>query len=690
MAVVSTNVTSGVAVITLDSPPVNMGNSTLRRELLAAVQQISTMTDVHAVVLASGRTDFYSGSDIKEFDRAIEEPQLPAVISAMEALSIPVVAALTGLVLGGGLEVALGCDARIADPTTRLGLPEVTLGILPGAGGTVKLPRLIGVAAAIDIISSARRITAEEGHSLGLVDGVVPAEELLSSAIAYASAMTGKRHAGDAVPPVDTAEDIQAAIDKGLSRGKARPNVVRAIELVQEGVTRDAATALKIERTAFEGLRSSDEATNLRYLFFAGRTAAKGLKTAAPAATLTDIGIAGAGTMGSSIARVCRSAGYQVTLFDSNPEVLARAATALAPDTSSHGNAGAKPFKGSITTTLDAHDLASSDLIIDAVFEDMQVKKDLLALLETIVPSTVVLASNTSYLDLNDIAGSLKHPERLAGLHFFNPADKNPLVEVIRTDSTNDETASTLAALVGKLGKTGIASRVGEGFIGNRIYTDYRAQAEFLVEEGASPQDVDDAMVALGLPIGVFAVSDMSGLDIAWARRKRLSATRNPLERYVTVADTLCEQGHLGKKTGEGWYAYPDGATRGIPSANTAAIIDEARAAKNITPRTFTPAEIQQRIVCSMLLGAAEVLANGVAQRASDIDIVMTAGFAFPKWLGGPLRYAAAQSPVWLMAGLGAAYDSCPETFALALPATKCVMPEAVAALLAEVSAPLA
>jgi 3-hydroxyacyl-CoA dehydrogenase len=197
-------------------------------------------------------------------------------------------------------------------------------------------------------------------------------------------------------------------------------------------------------------------------------------------------------------------------------------------------------------------------------------------------------------------------------------------------------------------------------------------------------------MVALGLPIGVFAVSDMSGLDIAWARRKRLSATRNPLERYVTIADTLCEQGHLGKKTGEGWYAYPEGATRGIPSTNTATIIDEARAAKHITPRTFTAAEIQQRIICSMLIGAAEVLANGVAQRASDVDIVMTAGFAFPKWLGGPLRYAAAQSPVWLLAGLGAAYDSCPQTFALALPATTCVIPEAVAALLAEVSAPLA
>jgi len=667
-----------------------MGNSTLRRELLAAIQAISVMTDVHAVVLASGRTDFYSGSDIKEFDRAIEEPQLPTVIAAMEALSLPVVAALTGLVLGGGLEVALGCDARIADPTTRLGLPEVTLGILPGAGGTVKLPRLVGVAAAIDIISSARRITAEEGHSLGLVDKVVPAEELLTSAIAFASAMAGKRHAGDVTPPVDSADSIQSAIDKGMNRGKARPNVVRAIELVQTGVLLDAATALKIERTAFEELRSSDEATNLRYMFFAARAAAKGLKTAAPAAPLTRIGIAGAGTMGSSIARVCRSAGYLVTLFDSNPDVLARAAAALAPDASIEGNAGAKPVKGSITTTLDAHDLASTDLIIDAVFEDMQVKKDLLGLLETIVPSTVVLASNTSYLDLNEIAGGLTHPERLAGLHFFNPADKNPLVEVIRTDTTNDETASTLATLVAKLGKTGIASRVGEGFIGNRIYTDYRAQAEFLVEEGASPQDVDAAMVALGLPIGVFAVSDMSGLDIAWARRKRLSAARNPLERYVTIADTLCEQGHLGKKTGEGWYAYPEGATRGIPSANTATIIDEARAAKHITPRTFTAAEIQQRILCSMLIGAAEVLANGVAQRASDIDIVMTAGFAFPKWLGGPLRYAAAQSPVWLLAGLGAAYDSCPQTFALALPATTCVMPEAVAALLAEVSAPLA
>ncbi|WP_166784303.1 3-hydroxyacyl-CoA dehydrogenase NAD-binding domain-containing protein [Cryobacterium gelidum] len=683
MAVVTTLVRSGVAIITLDSPPVNIGNSTLRRELLAAVEIVATMPEVRAVVLASGLPDFYAGSDIKEFDHPVEAPRLPAVIAALEALPCPVVAALTGFVLGGGLEVTLGCDARIADSTAMMGLPEVTLGILPGAGGTVRLPRLVGVAAAIDLISSGRHITAEEALRLGLVDSVVPPDTLLDSAISAARALASKRRTLDLIPPVDPPARIERAIEKAAGRGRARPNVTRAVGLIVGSVTCDPADALVLERQAFDELRSSTEAINLRYLFFATKAAAKGLRTAATGARLSHIGIAGAGTMGSSIAQVCRTAGFAVTLFDSNPAVLERATISLAQ---------ARPEQatdGAMTMTLNAQDLATVDVIIDAVFEDMQVKKDLLGLLESVVSSTVVLASNTSYLNLDEISQGLRRPERLAGFHFFNPADKNPLVEVIRTRFTDDATASTLAALVRTLGKTGVPARVGEGFIGNRIYTDYRAQAEFLVEEGAAPHDVDAAMVALGLPIGVFAVSDMSGLDIAWARRKRLSGSRNPLERYVTIADTLCEQGHLGTKTGEGWYAYPDGAKRGIPSENTAKIIAESRAAQSITPRLFTSAEIQQRIICSMLVGAAEVLASGVAQRASDIDVVMTAGFAFPKALGGPIRFAAAQSPTWLMEGLTASHQSCPLTFALARPATTGVMPAEVVALLTAVGSPL-
>ncbi|TFD22525.1 3-hydroxyacyl-CoA dehydrogenase NAD-binding domain-containing protein [Cryobacterium sp. TMS1-13-1] len=683
MTVVSMLVRSSVAIITLDSPPMNMGNSLLRRHLLAALELVATMSDVRAVVLASGRAHFYTGSDIKEFENAIEAPQLPTVIAALEALPCPVVAALTGFVLGGGLEVALGCDARISDSTAVLGLPEVTLGILPGAGGTVRLPRLVGVAAAIDLISSGRHITAREALGMGLVDSIVPAEALLDSAISAARTMASKRRTLDLIPPVDPPDLIERAVERASGRGRARPNITRAVELTIGSLTRDSAEALALERQAFNELRSGTEAINLRYLFFATRAAAKGLRTTATAAQLSHIGIAGAGTMGSSIAQVCRTAGFAVTLFDSNPEVLDRAMTSLAQDHSDVTN------NGTITMTLNAQDLATADLIIDAVFEDMQVKKDLLGLLETVVSSTVVLASNTSYLNLDEISQSLRYPERLAGFHFFNPAEKNPLVEVIRTRFTNDATASTLADLIRKLGKTGVPARVGEGFIGNRIYTDYRAQAEFLVEEGATPQDVDAAMVDLGLPIGVFAVSDMSGLDIAWARRKRLSSSRNPLERYVTIADSLCEQGHLGTKTGEGWYVYPDGAKRGIPSENTAKVIAESRAAQCITPRLFTSAEIQQRIISSMLVGAAEVLASGVAQRASDIDVVMTAGFAFPKALGGPIRFAAAQSPTWLMEGLAASYHSCPLIFALARPATTGVMPPEVVALLAAVGSPL-
>ena len=614
MSVVSTRQDGDVAIVTIDSPPVNMGNVLLRRELLEAFLAIAGTPGLVGVVLASGRAHFYSGSDIKEFDGPIRLPSLPEVIALIDGLNIPVVAALNGLVLGGGLEVALGCDARVADKSARLGLPETTLGMLPGAGGTVRLPRAVGVIKAIEMISSGRPITADEAMQCGLVDAVVPVDELLSAAIALARS-TPKRRLRLLATEVPEAADLAVVVAKATRNGKARPNVIRSVELVISGVGLDSMVALAEERSAFDELRVGQEARNLRYQFFAKRAAAKALSVKADTKPISTVGIAGAGTMGAGIAQACLAAGFAVVLFDLNAEALGRAAESL------RDKAETASRWGELTTTSSMSDLAQADLIIDAVFEDMKVKKDLLSALEGVVEDDVVLASNTSYLDLDDIGGVLRHPERFAGLHFFNPAARNPLVEVVRTATSNDVTIATIAGLVRTLKKSAILARVGEGFVANRIYADYRAQAEFLIEDGASPQSVDAAMVDLGLAIGPFAVGDMSGLDIAWARRKRLAATRDPNQRYVSIADTLCESGRLGKKTGAGWYAYPEGASRGIPDAVVDGLIAEARADKGIVAREIHMREIQQRVICSMLVAAAAVVSSGVAQQASDIDV---------------------------------------------------------------------
>jgi 3-hydroxyacyl-CoA dehydrogenase len=678
LSVVSTRIDDRVAVVTIDSPPVNMGNNRLRTDLLAAFTALRDGDGVDGVVLASGRSHFYSGSDIKEFDGAVQTPSLPEVIAVIDGLELPVVAALNGLTLGGGLEVALGCDARIAEPRARMGLPETTLGMLPGAGGTVRLPRLVGVPKSIDMIASGKPITAQDALEVGLIDAIVPADELLTAAIALARTAPKRRaRLLDAPATDDTA--LAEAITKGSRKGRARPNVLAAIDLVQSGVGKDSAEALAEERAAFDDFRVGQEARNLRYLFFGKRAAAKGLATGAEPRTVSTVGIAGAGTMGSLIAAVSLSAGLSVVLFDVNPEMLERANTTLAERAAS-----ARKW-GTLTTTSDIGDLAAADLVIDAVFEDLTVKSDLMKQLETVVADDVVLASNTSYLNLDEIAAVLEHPSRLAGLHFFNPADRNPLVEVVRTATSDDVTLATLASLVRTFGKTGIAAKVGEGFVGNRVYADYRQQAEFLVEDGASPAEVDAAMVAFGLAIGPFAVGDMSGLDIAWARRKRLAATRDPEQRYVTIPDTLCESGRLGKKTDAGWYDYPDGASRGVPSPTVDGIIAEARAAKHITPRTVSQEEIQQRILCSMLLAAAEVVESGVARQASDVDVALTEGFAFPAFTGGPVRYAANQPEEWVLEGLRKVYESDRVGFRAALPASEGELPASVAAILAAV-----
>lgn len=664
MTIVTTAFRGSTAVLTVDNPPVNTGNTAQRTALAEALADLAGR-DLDGVVIASGGRHFYAGSDLREFDsEVLAEPQLPDIIALIEALSVPVVAAITGLALGGGFELALACDARVADPTAGFGFPEVNYGMLPGAGGTVRVPRLVGVPRAIDLVTSARQVTAEEALALGLVEAVVPADELVAHAVDLARRLSGKSLLRDRqVPPADDAE-VDAAV---AALGKrARPNVRQAAETVIRSAMLDAATALSEERALFHELRLSEESRSLRYLFFAKQNAAKALRTGGRATAIASAGVVGAGTMGAALAGALVQKGLAVTVVDSNAEVLRRLPDGVAT-----------------AATLDA--LAEADLVIEAVFEDMAVKKSLLRELEPLLRPDAVIVTNTSYLDPDEMGEALSSPQRFAGLHFFNPPDRNPLVEVIRTGSTDDDTAATLGRFVGLLGKVGIPAGIGDGFVGNRVYADYRMQAEFCVEEGASPQEVDAACVDLGFAIGPFAVGDMSGLDIAWARRKRLAAGRDPEQRYVDIADRLCEAGRLGRKTGAGWYRYPEGAKRGEPDPQVEGVIAQARADKGLEPRVVPTREIQERILGAMVAAAAVVVRDGVAQRASDVDVAMTEGFAFPKWLGGPVRALARQPREEVVRMLAMVHRSDPVTYALLEPATRGELPGAVAAVLDDV-----
>lgn len=664
MAKVNITFDDAVAVLTIDHPPVNAGTAAQRAALSDALTSVAAEPGLRGVVIRGAGRHFYAGSDLKEFDGPLVRPRLPDIIRQIEQLPVPVVAAISGLALGGGLELALACDVRIADPTARVGFPEVQFGILPGAGGTVRTPRLVGVAAAIDLVTSARQVPADEALELGLVDSVVPAERLVDEAVRLVRGRTGRTLARETpVPPADETR-IEAAL-ADLPR-RARPNVRKAAEMVRRAAELDVDTALAEERALFDELRQTEESQNLRYLFFARKSASKGLRAQGTARDIRTVGVVGAGTMGAALARLFAVRGLRVWVVDTNAAALER----LEPP---------------VTTSQSLTALGGADLVVDAVFEDMVVKQKLLAGLEPIVRADTVLASNTSYLDLDEMSSVLRAPARFAGLHFFNPPDRNPLVEVIRASATDDDTAATLGALVARLGKSGIPAGLGDGFVANRVYADYRTQAEFLVEDGASPEQVDAAMVAFGMAIGPFAVADMSGLDIAWARRKRLAPTRDPRQRYVAIADRLCEEGRFGRKTGAGWFRYPDGARRGEPDPHVERVIDDSRRDKGIVARPVPDEEIQQRVLGSMVAAAARIVVDGVARRATDVDVAMTEGFAFPKALGGPLRAFARKGRAEMVETLAAVHRSCPVTFAILEPAARGEVPPEVADVLEQV-----
>lgn len=647
--VVRLEVQDGFGVITIDNPPVNAGSTAVRAGLLARLAEAEQQKVTGIVIMGAG-SSFIAGSDITEFGAPLAAPELPQVIAAIENSAVPVCAAIHGACLGGGFELALGCDLRIAAPGSVLGLPEVTLGMVPGAGGTQRLPRLTGVAEAITLVCSGRRVKADEALKLGMIDVLAksPAsEDLIAAAKTAILAASGKRRLRETPVPLSDPAEVKAAEANALKRGKGRPNVAEAIRLVKSAASQPVEEALVAERASFQDFRLQEEAFALRHLFFAERAAARISGLNAAPARIERVGIVGGGTMGQGICRAFLAAGLTVVLAERNAAARDAAAAAIAGAFDALvakgrlASAAADRRKALLTATDSLADLAECDLVIEAVFEDMTVKKDLFTTLDGILKPGAILATNTSYLDIDEMAAATHRAEDVVGLHFFSPADIMSLLEVVRTGHSSSRTLATALALAKVLGKQPVVARVAEGFIGNRIYAAYRRHAEYLIEDGASPEDVDAAAVDFGFAMGPFAVGDMSGLDIAWNMRKRQAAVRDQRSRYVDIPDRLCEAGRFGRKTGAGYYDYEGGKMQ--PSATAAAIIAEARAAKGIAPRAFTAQDIQDRLLGAILNEAALVLAEGVAQRPGDIDVALVHGYGFPRWRGGPLWWASGE-----------------------------------------------
>jgi len=635
-----------VGFIVIDNPPINAGGLAVRRGLIEAVTELTHDPDLAAGVLVGAGSTFIAGSDLREFSAPLADPQVPAVIAAIEACPKPIVAAIHGAALGGGYEIALACDARVAVEEAVVGLPEGTFGIIPGAGGTVRLPRLTNAAAALEIITSCRRVKAPEASILGLIDAVVI--DLRAEAAALALTLPGKRRLRDIPPATVDMGLFEHAAGAALRKWRGRPHVIEAIAALRRTLTEPVDTALAKERAVFQRLRMSDESAALRHLFFAEREAGRvtGLEGVSPL-PITKVGIVGAGTMGCGIAAAFLLAGMQVTVADLKPEVLA-AATERIIEFTSRSQSTARTAYLRTATALDQ--LADCDLIIEAVFEDMAVKQELLRRLDGVVRPTALLASNTSYLDLDAIADATVRPERVIGLHFFAPAHIMKLLEIVRGRQTAPAVVATALALGRRLGKVAVVAGVCEGFIGNRIYNAYRTQCEAMLLEGALPQEVDAALEDFGFAMGPFAVSDLSGLDIAWANRQRKQAATGGLTKDMPVLEWLVADGRLGRKTGAGWYRYEVGKRQ--PDDAVDALVERARRERGVLPHGLTKDDIQLRALAAIVNEALLVLADGIAARASDIDLVLINGYGFPRHLGGPLYWASRQAPEPLNAAL--------------------------------------
>jgi len=653
MAAARVEIHHGIAVIPLDNPPVNGLSHTLRDTTMTALRQAQADPAVAAIVLIGAAQDFSAGADIREFGTAAagQAPRLPALITATEDSPKPVIAAIAGSCLGGGLELALGAHLRVALADARLGLPEIHLGLIPGAGGTQRLPRLLGMARALKIMLTGQPQRASTLADTPLLDAVVT-DDLQGAALTLArEAAAGQRawrRTRDV--PLDVGEAqtaLAAARDRLPPAGAGQPAPAACLEAAAAGLTQSFDTALQTERNAFVRLMDTPASRALRHAFAAERAAGKiaGLAPGTQARPVTRVGVIGAGTMGGGIAMSLRDAGIPVVLLETTAQALERGLATI------RRNYAAKLDKGTltpaafeerlagITGTLDDAALGDVDLVIEAVFEDMGVKEQVFRRLDAIARPGAILASNTSALDIDRIAAFTARPQDVIGLHFFSPANVMRLLEVVRGARTADDVLLTAMTLARRMGKVAVVSGVCEGFIGNRMVGRYGAAAADLINQGALPQQVDGALQDFGLKMGPYRMGDLAGLDIGWAGRKR-RAQANPAAYRRVVADVLCEAGRFGQKTGAGWYRYAPGSREPLPDPEVETMIAAFRSEHGIAPRRVEDAEIVERCVYALVNEGARILEEGIAARASDIDVVYLNGYGFPRHRGGPMQYA--------------------------------------------------
>src|SRR5215470_12748065 len=655
--VVSYAVQGHLGVITLNNPPVNalsVSKGVLQR-ILEAIKEGEHDPNVRAfLVYGSGRA-FSGGADISEFGKpaVVGMATLPALASYMDTVTKPIVAAIHGFALGGGLELALACHFRCAVAGTQLGLPEVKLGILPGAHGTQRLPRVVGAARALEMITSGDPVSAEKALELGLIDEIVKGE------IAAAGATFANRVVREGREPRKTsamtvkleqpATEFFAAARARIAkeyRGYPAPLVI--VDCVEAAVTLPFSKGVQRERELFEKLRASDESKALRHLFFAERQVSKipDVPEDTPALEIKSAALVGAGTMGGGIAMNFANVGIPVKVLEVNQEVLDKGLGVVRKNyaaTVSKGRLSQQDmdkrmalFQG--VTSYDA--LKDADIVIEAVFEDMAVKKQVFEKLDKVCKPGAIIATNTSTLDVNEIAAVTSRPESVLGLHFFSPANVMKLLEVVRASKTSKETLASAMKLSKAIKKVGVVAGVCDGFIGNRMLHSYFREAGFLLEEGALPQQVDKVIEDFGFAMGPFRVSDLAGLDVGWYIRKRQAATRPAHLRYSKVADQICELGRYGQKTGAGWYRYEAGNRAPIPDPQIEALIVKAAKEAGIQRRAISDQEILERCMYALVNTGAEILEEGIALRASDIDIVYLYGYGFPRYRGGPMFYA--------------------------------------------------
>ncbi|WP_250530245.1 3-hydroxyacyl-CoA dehydrogenase NAD-binding domain-containing protein [Caballeronia sp. ATUFL_F1_KS4A] len=643
-----------VLVVTIDHAPVNALNAAVRRGLIDAIEAADADASVRAVLIVGAVRNFIAGADIREFGKPAVPPSLPEVCNRIERCEKPVVAAIHGAALGGGLEVALASHYRIAVAGAKLGLPEVQLGLLPGAGGTQRSARLIGAQAALSMMLSGRHIGAEEALRLGLVDRVGQSDDVFAEGLAFAHELIATKAAPRRTKNARGLADKEASVaaiaaaraeTRKKSRGLLSP--LKIVDCVEAALNLPFDEGLRFEREQFLECRESPQRAGLVHAFFVERETQKSPETrdAQPRA-LDRIGVIGGGTMGAGIAVALLDAGLAVTMIERDEASLERgsahvekvydALIAKGRLTHESKTRALQRFHGD--TKYDA--LADADLVIEAVFEDMAAKKAVFAQLDRVCKPGAVLATNTSYLDIDEIAASISRPQDVLGLHFFSPANIMKLLEVVVPARVSADVVATGFELAKKLKKVAVRAGVCDGFIGNRMLAVYRAAADHLMEDGASPYQIDRAVRDFGFPMGPYQVIDLAGGDIGWAARKRRAATRDSNARYVRIGDELCERGWFGQKTGRGFYRYEDGARTGTPDAEVESIIDAERERAGVKPRPFTDEQIVRRYLAAMINEGANIVHEGIAQRPLDVDATLMHGFGFPRYRGGPMHYA--------------------------------------------------